>query len=225
LTARYLTDYASGGAADPTSNGFDAGSPALIKSAIDSATAGWELSGNGSAEFHTVKGGGTAFPSGPATGDRFFRTDLVMEFYYNGTRWLSTQLFTLPIGGSKTSSISATENNNTWATANLHGGSDWWLEKMSAGFIVLSGGTALGASHKWTIELGARGNATTNDTTKGSISIASGTSNVNRQSETAIGALLRNGTDNVAFQCRVVKTGTPGAILYGAELTYRVVAT
>jgi hypothetical protein len=99
------------------------------------------------------------------------------------------------------------------------------LEDLTAGFIVLSGGSALSGSHKWAIELGARENGTANDDTKATLSIASGSSNTNRQQTTTIDALLRNGTDHVAFQCRVVKTGTPGNILYGAELTYRVVAT
>lgn len=39
--------------------------------------------------------GGTVFPVSPADGDRFFRTDYGMDFYYNAAavKWLSTQLF------------------------------------------------------------------------------------------------------------------------------------
>ena len=33
---------------------------------------------------------GTVFPLTPAVDDRFFRTDLAEEYYYDGTRWLST---------------------------------------------------------------------------------------------------------------------------------------
>lgn len=36
--------------------------------------------------------GGAAFPGSAAVGQRFFRTDLGMEFYWNGTLWLSTEL-------------------------------------------------------------------------------------------------------------------------------------
>lgn len=36
---------------------------------------------------------GTAFPASPSTYDRFFRTDLALDFYYDGTRWLTTQVF------------------------------------------------------------------------------------------------------------------------------------
>lgn len=38
---------------------------------------------------------GAAFPSTPATGDRCWRTDRGIEYYWDGTRWLSTQLFTV----------------------------------------------------------------------------------------------------------------------------------
>lgn len=38
---------------------------------------------------------GAAFPSAVYTGQRFYRTDRNIEYFYDGTRWLSTQLFTL----------------------------------------------------------------------------------------------------------------------------------
>lgn len=38
---------------------------------------------------------GTSFPGSPATDDRFYRTDRRIEYFYDGTRWLSTQLFQL----------------------------------------------------------------------------------------------------------------------------------
>lgn len=34
---------------------------------------------------------GTAFPGSPASGDRFFRTDLLLDCVYDGTRWLSAE--------------------------------------------------------------------------------------------------------------------------------------
>lgn len=40
---------------------------------------------------------GTSFPGSPATDDVFYRTDRRIEYFYDGTRWLSTQLHTLPI--------------------------------------------------------------------------------------------------------------------------------
>lgn len=43
---------------------------------------------------------GSSFPVAPLTGDKFWRTDRNIEYYYDGTRWLSFELFTVafPIG-------------------------------------------------------------------------------------------------------------------------------
>jgi hypothetical protein len=38
---------------------------------------------------------GTAFPGSPTTGDRFYRSDRKIEYAYDGTRWLSTQILHL----------------------------------------------------------------------------------------------------------------------------------
>lgn len=35
-------------------------------------------------------GAGTSFPSSPVTGERFWRTDLGFEYFWDGTRWLTT---------------------------------------------------------------------------------------------------------------------------------------
>jgi hypothetical protein len=42
---------------------------------------------------------GTAFPTGPASGDEYYRTDVRggMLFRYDGTRWVSDQLFRMPL--------------------------------------------------------------------------------------------------------------------------------
>jgi hypothetical protein len=36
---------------------------------------------------------GTSFPASKATNDRYWRTDLGMEFYWDGTRWVSSTLY------------------------------------------------------------------------------------------------------------------------------------
>jgi hypothetical protein len=49
-----------------------------------------------------LSGAGTAFPSSPATGARFFRTDLGLECYYDGTRWLTMHEYALGNFGGNT---------------------------------------------------------------------------------------------------------------------------
>ncbi len=42
---------------------------------------------------------GTSFPGSPSSGDRYFRSDRGIAYYYDGTRWLSEQIFTMEIPG------------------------------------------------------------------------------------------------------------------------------
>lgn len=52
--------------------------------------------GNGSTPWNSLPyangaASGTSFPGSPATGTRFTRTDRNIEYFFDGTRWLSTQ--------------------------------------------------------------------------------------------------------------------------------------
>lgn len=60
-------------------------------------------------------GAGTAFPSSPAPGQRFFRSDRGLEYYWDGTRWLSTQLFTYQFMSMQTPSFSNINGQQRWA--------------------------------------------------------------------------------------------------------------
>lgn len=221
LTARVLQAYNSGGAANPTSNSFPGGTAAILRS----STTGWDFRGDGFAVH-----GGTSFPSSPPTGAHYFRTDIGQWFFYDGTRWLTTQLFStqnVPRGdGASTLGDLATAISAS-TTGNLIRGplpvppgfSDMFVTSYEASFIVASGGTALGASHKWV------GTATLQGSSGvlGTIDIASGASNTwRRASSGAINALI--GTDT-AFMTSWAKTGTPGNLTLGETVFYRLVAT
>jgi hypothetical protein len=214
-----LTTYDSAGAADPGSNGFAAiGTAAEFKS----ASAGWDLKGTGLILF-----GGTSFPASPVTNDQYFRTDLGLWFRYNGTRWLSTELFQVDFAStSPATALAATTSNVGWTpiSAAQHGGSDLWVEDVETAFFVNTGGTALGASHNWavTVDKGVDSSATV--TTIATNSLASG-ANGSRSVVTAVDALLNNGTTHVLMRASLTKTGTPGTVYMGVKVTYRVVAT
>lgn len=59
--------------------------------AIEEITLGTGLSFSG-ITLNALAAAGTSFPGSPATNDRYFRTDRGIEYYYDGTRWLSTHL-------------------------------------------------------------------------------------------------------------------------------------
>ena len=63
---------------------------------------------------------GTAFPSSPPTGARFTRTDRNIEYFYDGTRWLSAQIFELGsvipnTTGPTVSAATQSDMANPWA--------------------------------------------------------------------------------------------------------------
>lgn len=166
---------------------------------------------------------GTSMPGGPTTNQRITRHDLNLDFYYDGTRWVSVDLFSVTSEAwayNNNASISATLSNAFRATIpDPQGGSDYWLVKAGVSFQVAGGGTALGASHKWVLTI-----AENTPTTFATISIDSGSSAVNRYTTTTIGALL--GATPVLLNSTWTKTGTPGALFaYPWILYYRIVAT
>lgn len=165
---------------------------------------------------------GTAFPSAPATNQRFFRTDRGIEYFYDGTRWLSTQLFNQGIPGTDgpvlpyAASIASAERLG----APWQGVYDLWLVEFQFVFHVAGGGTALSASHKWVTVLSKQVAAGT-QTAIATVNIDSGASSVFRTSTVAIGALL--GTTHFAFEISHTKTGTPGSLYSLPHLVYRLV--
>lgn len=142
---------------------------AITSSGLTMATdrlLGRDTSGTGAIEELTVGGGlsivsgalsvsssggilsGTSFPVSPASGDRFYRTDRNIDYFYNGTRWLSTQLFTQAITGQEVLlSQTATTVGEAARIANpWNGVCDIWLE--TAAFLGFVGGVG-----SWSIGL------------------------------------------------------------------------
>ena len=93
-------------------------------------------------------------PGGPATNQRVTRTDLGnLDFFYDGTRWLTVQLFKTQLA---TPRLDVAVNPVTATTGSAFrgsfpdkwGGTNIWAERVMTGFLV-EGGTALSGSHKW----------------------------------------------------------------------------
>lgn len=159
---------------------------------------------------------GTGFPGGPSSGQFFNHTTRDIEYFYDGTRWLSQTLYQMPLLVTRVvqpmSASNSMDAQVPWA-----GVYDLWLEDFQAGFFV-TGGTALGASHKWVGVL----NKQPAGTTLATINIDSGASDAWRNSgQVAIDALV--GTTNFTFNCPWTKTGTPGTLLVLPTITYRLV--
>lgn len=170
------------------------------------------------------RGGSSAFPGSPSTHDRYYRTDLEQWFYYDGTRWLTVQLFTLLLAQAPGAAALAASLAATLSTPMpVSPGSDIWLDKLYTQFFV-NAGTALSGSHSWVGAFNKRPTGNT-DTLVATVTINSGSSSVWRTDTTTIGALQNNGTTHYVSSQAWTKTGTPGNLSYYSYLTYRIVAT
>ena len=159
---------------------------------------------------------GTSFPGTPSNNDIFYRTDRDLLYFYDGTRWLTANLYDLPIPPTDAalpfSATSACRVTSPHAAVY-----DLWLEDFQSAFHVVAG-TALSASHKWVITL-VKSPA---ESTIATITIDSGSLNAWRDSgQIAIDALL--GTTQFALSAVATKTGTPGNLFTMPTLTYRMV--
>lgn len=167
---------------------------------------------------------GTGFPTA-ATGDRYWRTDTALEYYYDGTRWVTTQLFTHnPTGPGAVLALSATGNVGRVNT-DVGTGTDLWLVNCVTKFFVASGGTALGASHKWVGTVVKLDTSNNSGGTLDTINVDSGSSATWRTQTTAIAALLGTTATYPAISFAWTKTGTPGNLSMVQTLTFRVVQT
>lgn len=170
--------------------------------------------------------GGTSFPGSKATDDRFYRSDLDIEFVWDGTRWLGLPTILLPIPTTAVLAMpysTTTGGSHRMVAPPLLGGSDAYLTTLYSTFHVASGGTALGASHKWVCTVN-KTHATTS-TAIATVTIDSGNSAEWRQSNVGISALMNNGTTEFEIDVTCTKTGTPGNLYIAFMLGYRVVAT
>lgn len=166
---------------------------------------------------------GTAFPASKAVGDRYWRTDVLggMGFIWDGTNWVSEHLYNDPIGAgySVIEPFTATTGGNRLAMpwAGLY---SIWAIDFYLSFFVNSGGTALGASHKWVCTLVKQPAGTTIAT----VNIDSGASSAWRNSG-AVSIAAAIATTEFELEVVSTKTGTPGNPYILPRLTYRIIAT
>lgn len=155
---------------------------------------------------------GTSFPTA-ATGDRYWRTDLGQEYYYDGTRWLSVAVARCALGTFQNVSTSATVDMSVEAADG-----DIWLIAMYASMYTV---TTLDGSKYWNLELFKYDAGS--GTSLGSVTNVSGAANTYIRKKLSIGALIGTGMDNLNLS--LSKTSTPGNFYGGAHVTYRTVAT
>lgn len=169
---------------------------------------------------------GTSFPGTPATNDLFYRTDLGMLAYYDGTRWLTVNRYHLPIPPASTLSATgdySASNGAAFRAAVWNGVYDLYLVDFYAMTYVASGNT--GAAY-WTVGLSKETKGAAYSATSIVTASTGTTPDTNAQftvHTVAINALL--GTGYGTLIVALTKTSTPGNLTCSFGVTYRLVLT
>lgn len=162
---------------------------------------------------------GTSNPGAPSANDIFFRTDLGLMIYYDGTRWLTTDL--------KIATLNVTDNLYPIASGGgTNNGRYPVLDEFSMYLVdflasVLVGTTNNGSNYH-TISL-YRYDSANSGTSIVSFNTSADSASTWVRKRVAIDAVL----DSTARELQTVRaaTGTPGTIFYPTALSFRLVVT
>jgi hypothetical protein len=169
---------------------------------------------------------GSSFPGSPATGQHFFRTDRGIEYYYDGTRWLSTHRMDKYIPFATNSGGNQTTYTGTTLISRFHPPSNetYWVDRVTWWVRV---DTTNNIFNYWTLRTGHEGN-----TFGGSVDLDIVTSGLTAGTAgTVVGTSFSgnpydfSGTSYYDFFLEVRKdTGNPGTLnLWGVSLRMREV--
>jgi hypothetical protein len=101
-------------------------------------------------------GTGVSFPGSPTTGDRFYRTDRNVDYFYDGTRWLSKYEYSLPVFRNP-ANPSSTADYSVVIVNPYFGLFDIYVTSCSLGYYIVNGTTG---SNYYTVQLTRRLGAT-----------------------------------------------------------------
>lgn len=159
---------------------------------------------------------GTSMPGGPATNDRVTRTDLGLDFYWDGTRWVSTTLYRLDIStsvklqGTVAGNYAPTGMMATW-DADFH---IYFVKWYQSWYSPTNNG-----SNYWTFTF-ANGDSGASIASFNTSALSGGSW---QQVITTINAVLASGTFTTCLN--IVATGSPGTLTYPGQVTYRLIGT
>jgi hypothetical protein len=151
---------------------------------------------------------GTSFPGSPSTGDKFYRTDRNLLYFYDGTRWLTVQQFhiTIPANPSLAAFFSATTASVYQVSTPATPATDFYAETLRWTSHV---GTTNNGTSYWQAVL-AKLNGAGSSTTIVTGDTSADTVNVFTEHETTINALL--GTTFPLLNVSLTKVSAPGNI-------------
>jgi hypothetical protein len=162
---------------------------------------------------------GTSFPGSPATGRMYYRTDIRggMLFRYDGTRWVSDEIFKLSIAPTQTGSFNATA---TMFGVGIPQTYDAYLLSVEA--VYFASGLTSGAY--WTLDVRRGQTGTETYVSLGTVNNQSGTNAQWVRWRFDIDTQV-TAAQMASILVQLTKTGSPGATYLYGDIWYRQVAT
>jgi hypothetical protein len=160
---------------------------------------------------------GTSFPGSPSTNDQYFRTDRNLGYYYDGTRWLSIQLFRQSFNNNENANPTSTNGAVLGAWPVTQGDNGIWIVSFQVTTFVL---TTNNGSQYWNLSFDWRTQANANNVLSTTNTSADTATNWYDKTLT-VGALL----DSTARYLHLIatKTSTPGNLYVYPCILYRYV--
>jgi hypothetical protein len=160
---------------------------------------------------------GTSFPVGPSTDDKFYRTDRNILYYYDGTRWLSVQVFRETFFPSDNTNPTTTDAAALGAWPVRQGDNGVYVLTLDAVTLV---STTNDGTKYWTLSFNWRNQANSNTELANANTSADTATNWYNKS-VAVNAVL----DSTARYLNVLvnKTSTPGSIYVYPAIRYRLI--
>jgi hypothetical protein len=151
---------------------------------------------------------GTAFPGSPTTNQRFFRTDRGIEYYWNGARWLSTEIYSIQLA-TQNANVPYTTNTSVYGTNPWSGLYDFYVERCTLAYYP----TSTTATNYFVTQFNAV-DGTTSTAIGGTISTQSVTINAWGSASVTPNTVISSAYD--IFEFRSTETGTATVYLVGS---------
>lgn len=203
------------GAAGPTGATGSGGVTGPTGAGATGAAGPTGASGAGANYTNVPWSSGTSMPGSPSTNDRVTRTDLGLDFYYDGTRWVTVNEYGLLYSDSNVAATAGSAGYGAVASQ-----FDIFVTRVEiAAFVV----TTNNGTNFWTIAA-QKLNTANAATSLGTAVTSAGAANTWLPLNIVINAAVV-GASFPVINLQYTKTLTPGALYIGTTLRYRLIGT
>lgn len=159
---------------------------------------------------------GTTFPSNPAANDLFWRTDRLLLYYYDGTRWLTTEEFPFPMLYSVQLAPFTTATPTPWQGVVDEKDNGLWVTRWTGAYDIE---TTNNSANYWIGQLRSKSSTGANTNLGSTWNTSLDTVGQNNKKAVAVGAAVTAG--HVLFEVALSKSGSPGPFYtWGPSIVY-----